>query len=68
MNWPEARALAKAGVAVRMDSWPLTKTLIYSAGGSVRAVAMLSVSGVMSVVKNTDFGPAEIAAENWRRA
>jgi hypothetical protein len=68
MTWPEARALAKAGVAVQMDSWPLTKTLIYSDGGSVRAVAMLVNNGAMTVVKNSDFGQTEIAAQNWRRA
>lgn len=69
MNFPEARALAKAGVAVRRDAWPITKTLVYSKGpGSVRAVAALVTSGVVTVVKNSDFGQAEFVAQDWRRA
>lgn len=69
MNWPDARALAKAGVPVRMDSWPITKTLVYSRGaGTVRAVATISLNGVVAVVKNSDWGVAEIVATNWRRA
>jgi hypothetical protein len=52
-----------------MDSWPITKTLVYSRGaGTVRAVATISLNGVVAVVKNSDWGVAEIVATNWRRA
>jgi hypothetical protein len=73
MTFPEARELAKAGAAVRREAWPVTRTLIYTAGaGSVRAVAAINNAGVspatLTVVKNSDFGQAEFAAQDWRRA
>lgn len=69
MTFSEARALAKAGAAVRRDAWPSTRTLIYSAGtGTVRAVACLVNGSVITVVKNTDFGQTEFEAQDWRQA
>jgi len=73
MTFTDARALAKAGVDVRRDSWPITKTLSFAKGpGSTRAVAVINNSAVspatITVVKNTDFGPAEFAAQDWRQA
>lgn len=73
MTFPEARALAKAGAAVRREAWPTYRTLVYSAGpGSVRAVAAICNARVSpattTVVKNSDFGDAEFAAQDWRRA
>ena len=73
MTFPDARALAKAGVAVRRDSWPITKTLSYSKGpGSMRAVAVINNSATspatVAVVKNSDFGQGEFSAQDWRQA
>ena len=73
MTFPNARALAKAGAAIRRDSWAVTKTLSYSMGaGSTRAVAVITNSAVspatVTVVKNVDFGQAEFAAQDWRQA
>lgn len=69
MKWREARELATAGAAIRREVWPTTRTIIYSRGaGSVRAVACMVDGSVVSVVKNSDFGQAEFAAQDWRRA
>ena len=73
MTFPDARALAKAGSAIRRNSWPITKTLSYSRGaGSTRAVAVINNSAVtpatVTVVKNSDFGQADFAAQDWGRA
>lgn len=64
-----AMPFAKSGGEIRRTSWPAGRTLTYSAGpGSQRSVAVLITSGVVSVVKNTDFGQAEFAASDWVRA
>ena len=68
MTFSAAKALGKAGIPIRRSSWPVTKSIVYSRGpGSARAVAVLVVGGVVTVVKNTDFGPADFEAQDWGR-
>ena len=73
-SWLAARDAAKSEqdkARVFRSSWLPTKRLAYVAGtGSTRAVAVIINSGVspstITPVKNSDFGQAEFAANDWQ--
>ena len=71
LPWREARALAKAGIPIRIPAWSVNKRLVYVAGlGTTRAVAViddvtvtaLAQTPTRRVVLAADFGRAEYEA------
>lgn len=69
MRWSEIEPQARAGLPVRRETWPSSKTLTFSAGGgTVRAVAMIVQGSTQRIVNAEDFGRAEFEAIDWRLA
>ena len=70
MIWSDASQLARAGIAIRRATWPIGKTLVWSAGaGTTRAVPEITQpGGSVGVVRASEFGQAEFEATDWKQA
>jgi len=66
MSFDDALAIARLGKPVRRDAWPLTRSLVFSAGqGLVRAVCVLNEGSTTAVLKASDIPAGDRDAGDW---